>query len=293
MNVHRRNHLCEGKNLSPRTRHARKNNNSTPPPEKRRKRKNSELFEFEDESPQTRIKCVKFLVNHSEAMVHDDPKLYKTTIRSLLNPLLNKGSKPAKNQKSIVDEENPSGKKIMSINRVTCNGSGNDNHAARHGVAMAVKPGSGLSPFVSTGNTHACNSGLHPSFVIDLQSDGESESSRHGKNSAVDNKGSKPAKNQKSIVDEENPSGKKIMSINRVTCNGSGNDNHAARHGVAMAVKPGSGLSPFVSTGNTHACNSGLHPSFVIDLQSDGESESSRHGKNSAVDKAIFSEKGK
>ena len=57
-----------------------------------------------------------------------------------------------------------------------------------------------------------------------------------------------------------------------MTCNGFGNDNHAERCGVARAVKPGSGLSPFVSAGNTHACNSGLHQGVVIDLENDGNS---------------------
>ena len=167
-------------NQSPRTRHARQ-----------KKRKSSDTLSFDDDTAQSRIKCVRFLVNHSEAMIDDDPDLYKKTISTLLNPLIKNSKKDTsescpRNKKLTEEKEDRDDRKIRSGSGVTCNGGGNDNHAEKRGVARAVKPGSGLSPLVSAGHTHACNGGLHPATVIDLVSDCESDSSDDGRFLAVD-----------------------------------------------------------------------------------------------------------
>ena len=99
------------------------------------------------------MKCVRFLVDHCEPMVKDNSDLFKTTISTLMKPMI---SHPpchsTDNEEASIDSSS-----ILSQDELTCNGGGVDNQPSKAGVARAVKPGSGQPHSSSAGNMKTCN----------------------------------------------------------------------------------------------------------------------------------------
>ena len=108
----------------------------------------------------SRLKCVRFVVNHSKAMVEDDPEMFRRTISTIIDPLIVPDvGKPERVDLTVKDTVG-----------IGCNGSGIDNHANSNGVARSARIGSGHDHSVSGRHTHACKTGRHSDGVISVQS---------------------------------------------------------------------------------------------------------------------------
>ena len=106
--------------------------------------------ELSEPSEGTRLKCIRFLVDHAEPMVKADNELFKVSIRSLIDPLI------ASKVGSVCSVKNGNGNTVREM----CNLSDQNNHTLKRGVVWAVRQDSGSSRSVSAGHTHACNGRL-------------------------------------------------------------------------------------------------------------------------------------
>ena len=111
---------------------------------------------------------MKFLLDHCEPMVSDDAQMFKRTVCTIMDPIVNESKRNSTRSKDkevsgsqFGDEASVASLIATSQHRMTCNGSGDDNQPSTAGVAGAVKPGSGHLRSISAGNMITCNGRLH------------------------------------------------------------------------------------------------------------------------------------
>ena len=90
---------------------------------------------------------MKFLVEHCEPMVNDDADMFKHTISTIINPIVNSGRTKLTRSKhkevsgsKFCDEASVASLGTTSPDWMTCNGSGDDNQPSKAGVVGAAKP---------------------------------------------------------------------------------------------------------------------------------------------------------